>query len=80
MSTDKSTRQLARSARISVLIAALISLSGCATCQQHPVWCAVGTVVVVGSIAASVEHHRDQTHIRQIAPGHGPEICSVGGC
>jgi hypothetical protein len=37
-----------------------LSLSGCATCQQHPVWCAVGTAVVVGSIAASVEHQHDQ--------------------
>jgi hypothetical protein len=46
----------------------LISLSGCATCQQHPVWCAVGSAIVVGSIAASIDRdHRSNTAV-QINP------------
>lgn len=44
---------------IAILLLTLCA-TGCATCQQHPVWCAVGAAVVVGSIAASIEHHRDQ--------------------
>lgn len=44
---------------IAILLLTLCA-AGCATCQQHPVWCAVGAAVVVGSIAASVERHHDQ--------------------
>jgi hypothetical protein len=80
MFTANFTRQRARSARISFLIAALISISACATCQQHPVACAVGSAVIVGSIAVALEHHHDQqTHDRQIAPSVGPE-CRNGVC
>jgi hypothetical protein len=50
MFTENSTRQRARSARISFLIAALLSISACATCQQHPVACAIGSAVIVGSL------------------------------
>lgn len=42
-------------------IALALLLSGCATCQNHPYVCAAGTAIVVGSIAASVQHHHDQT-------------------
>lgn len=37
-----------------------LSLGGCATLERHPVWTAVGTAIIVGSIAASVQHHHDQ--------------------
>lgn len=37
-----------------------LAAGGCATCEQHPVWCAVGTAVIVGSIAVAVEHHHGQ--------------------
>lgn len=30
-----------------------LAATGCATCQQHPVACGIGTAVLVGSIAAS---------------------------
>jgi len=36
-------------------LASIFAVSGCATCQQHPVWCAIGSAVVVGSIAATIE-------------------------
>jgi hypothetical protein len=52
-------------------LASVFALSGCATCQQHPVWCAVGAAIVVGTAAAVIEHHHDQTHERQIAPNNG---------
>jgi hypothetical protein len=42
------------------LLGALLALSGCATCAQHPIACSIATAVVVGSIAASMQHHHDQ--------------------
>jgi uncharacterized lipoprotein YajG len=42
------------------LAAALALLGGCATCQQHPVYCAVGSAIIVGSVAATIaanSHH-----------------------
>jgi hypothetical protein len=45
-----------------------LSLPACATLERHPVLTAVGTAIIVGSIAASAEHHHDQQHERQIAP------------
>ena len=60
--------------RILALFLAL-SLSACATCQQHPVWCAVGTAVVVGSIAAAVAaNSSDHDSTRQISRTPGPMI------
>lgn len=44
---------------IAILLLTLCA-AGCATCERHPVWCAAGAAVIVGSIAASVEHHYDQ--------------------
>jgi hypothetical protein len=34
----------------------LVMLTGCATCERHPVACWAGGVVLVGSIAASTNH------------------------
>jgi hypothetical protein len=45
--------------RLILLCLTLLS-SGCATLERHPVWTAVGTAIIVGSIAASVQHHHDQ--------------------
>jgi hypothetical protein len=39
-------------------LAALLALSGCATCQQHPIACSVGSAVIVGSAAAMIAAHR----------------------
>jgi len=35
----------------------LVMLSGCATCDRHPVACWAGGIILVGSIAASTNHH-----------------------
>lgn len=43
-----------------LFLAALLALSGCATLERHPVLTAVGTAIIVGSIAAMVEHQHDQ--------------------
>jgi hypothetical protein len=42
--------------KASILISAiaLLSLGGCATCQNHPVYCAVGSAIIVGSVAATI--------------------------
>lgn len=45
------------------LILCIALTGGCATLERHPVWTAVGTAIIVGSIAASVQHHHDQHQI-----------------
>jgi hypothetical protein len=42
------------------LLCLTLCSTGCATLERHPVWTAVGTAIIVGSIAASVQHHHDQ--------------------
>jgi hypothetical protein len=44
----------------------LLALGGCATCNQHPVWCAVGTAIVVGTVVAIAEQHSDQSTYRTV--------------
>lgn len=39
-----------------IILAALLALSGCATCERHPIVCTVAAGVVIGSIAASEWH------------------------
>jgi len=34
----------------------LVMLTGCATCERHPVACWAGGIILVGSIAASTNH------------------------
>lgn len=49
--------------KLTLAVAVLcLSLGGCATLERHPVLTAVGTAIIVGSIAASVQHHHDQQH------------------
>lgn len=55
-----------------ILLAAALAVSGCATCHEHPVWCAIGGGVIVGSIAATIEANRGDRH--QSAPS-GP-LCA----
>ena len=40
------------------LLAVAVSLSGCATCQRHPVACAIAGAIVVGSVVAAIENNR----------------------
>src|SRR5579872_4154008 len=55
------------------LLTSVLAVSGCATCQQHPVACAIGGGIIIGSAAAIIEHHHDEMHDRQIAPSRGPQ-------
>jgi hypothetical protein len=67
-------------ARSLTLMALLVlSLPGCATLERHPVLTAVGAAILAGSIAAVAQHHHDQMHDRQIAPGGSPQ-CRNGVC
>lgn len=63
---------------LSILILALIA-TGCMTCREHPVACSIGAALLVGSAAATLEHHHDQMHERQIAPGGSPQ-CRLAPC
>jgi hypothetical protein len=42
------------------LICAMLSFGGCTMCREHPVACAIGSAVIVGSIAAIAEHQHDE--------------------
>jgi len=38
---------------------AVLALSGCAICREHPIACGVGAAIVAGSIATTIAlHHR----------------------
>ena len=39
---------------------ALLALTGCATCDRHPVACGVAMTLVVGSLAANAGRHGTQ--------------------
>lgn len=62
----------------SVLISAaitLFALTGCATCQKHPIACTVGAGLVAGSIVASSGHSNPDRHIDT------PSVnCDSGAC
>ena len=67
----------------STLLAAIL-LTGCATCERHPMACGVAAGIVVTSIAISVSHHHDTTTSRnhaqipctELAPGL--QDCPIG--
>lgn len=66
-----------------ILICCTFINSGCATLEQHPLLTAIGTAVIVGSIAASVEHHHDQQHESALCCGNNCPNRSnavVGSC
>lgn len=53
-----------------IVVGLMTVLSGCATCQQHPVACSVAGAVVVGSLAAS----SSSTHERYVQARMGHHI------
>lgn len=66
--------------KIATLITVAFVASGCATCERHPVACAIGGVIVAGSVIAIVENNNHRTmHDRQISPSRGPQ-CRNGVC
>ena len=42
------------------LVLLLSSLTGCATCRDHPVMCSVAASIVVSSVVTTVALHRAQ--------------------
>lgn len=38
-------------------VAALVSLTGCATCPRHPVACTAAVAIIGTSVALSLRHH-----------------------
>jgi hypothetical protein len=69
---------------INALAAALLlSLSGCTTLKQHPVLTAIGTAIIVGSIAAlAQQHHHDRRTAGPCGDGRTihPEAPYYGDC
>lgn len=57
-----------------VLALSLLALGGCATLERHPVLTAVGTALIAGSIAASLDQRQSGMSDRQIAPSRGPQV------
>jgi len=63
-----------------ILLLLSLLLSGCATCERHPYVCAAGTAIIAGSIAASVQHHHDQTTHAPAMATIQPVNCANGSC
>ena len=62
------------------LIAALLSLQGCATIREHPYATGIAVAFIAGSIAASA-HHDDQRGGLAPTMAHiSAPNCSVGAC
>lgn len=57
----------------------VLSLSGCATCHEHPVACAVATIAVTGAIIAAT-HHGDAARRHQIVVPRDNTPCLRGEC
>jgi hypothetical protein len=65
----------------SALIVLALVLSGCATCQEHPVACGVSAALIAGSIAASSLDHSGGGGAAPAGRSTiGAPNCSAGGC
>jgi hypothetical protein len=62
----------------SIVILAALVLSACATCRQYPVACAIGSAVIVGSVAATVAAHSDRAHTPPHMSNVSPPNCGSG--
>jgi hypothetical protein len=49
-----------------VLALALTASSGCATLERHPVLTAVGSAIIVGSVAATIEANRGDRRLTPV--------------
>lgn len=43
-----------------ITLFALLALSGCATCERHPIACSAAGAIVVASVALSIGHSDDE--------------------
>jgi hypothetical protein len=57
----------------SLTLFVFLVLSGCATCQRHPVACSIAGAIVVGSVAATVA--ANSGHDQRQPPGYHP-VCA----
>jgi hypothetical protein len=59
------------------LVLAVLALTGCATCREHPALCAAGAAIAITSIALSTQHHEsDRAHDATLQPVN----CTGGRC
>jgi hypothetical protein len=65
--------------KILTLLAALLSLSACATCERHPYVCATAGAIVVGSIAYTLEMHSDRHNSAAAPIATRPSFCGPTG-
>ncbi len=56
------------------VIVSSLALSACATCRQYPTACAIGSAVVVGSVAATIAAHSNS---RGHTPPHSSNTLPV---
>lgn len=70
--------------RALIVILAALALSACATCREHPTACAIGSAVIVGSVAATIAAHSDSRGHVQPPPPHLsntlPVNCAGNAC
>ena len=45
-----------------IALVAVLALTGCATCERHPLACSAAAAIVGTSIALSVRSHSDPSH------------------
>lgn len=55
--------------KTTMLIVAMM-LSGCATCERHPVYCSAGVGILATSVALSVHHADDRSQDGLNFPEH----------
>jgi len=49
-----------------LMLALCLTVTGCATCREHPIACTAATAFVAGSIAlAAADHHRDRNDLNR---------------
>jgi len=64
--------------KIVALLLVALTFGGCTLCREHPMACTIGGAIIVGSIAASIDHDGDNSQTsRSITPHRG--VCAPQG-
>jgi uncharacterized protein YceK len=58
------------------LVLAVLALTGCATCREHPALCAAGAAIAITSLALSQHHDSGRAHDVTLQPVN----CTNGSC
>lgn len=61
-----------------LILTLALALSGCATLERHPVLTAVGTAIIIGSVALSLQHDQRQPNRCVDAPNRSNAV--IGSC